>query len=36
LCGKIGIYEMPEYTATELDNLSDWIILESFMREYIL
>jgi len=33
LCGKIGIYEMPEYTATELDNPSDWIILESFMKE---
>jgi len=33
LCGKIGIYEMPEYTATELDNLSDWVILEAFMKE---
>jgi len=32
LCGKIGIYEMPEYTATELDEPSDWIILESFMK----
>jgi len=33
LYGKIGIYEMPEYTATELDNLSDWVILEAFMKE---
>ena len=35
LCGKIGIYEMPEYTSTELDNPSDWIILESLMEEII-
>ncbi len=27
LCGKIGIYEMPEYTATEIDEPDDWIIL---------
>ena len=32
LSGKIGIYEMPEYTGTEIDEPADWIILESIMR----
>lgn len=32
LSGKIGIYEMPEYTGTEIDEPTDWIILESIMR----
>ncbi len=32
LSGKIGIYEMPEYTATEIDELEDWIVLESLMQ----
>lgn len=36
LCGKIGIYEMPEYTATEIDEPDDWIILENLMRKYVL
>ena len=36
LSGRIGIYEMPEYTATELDEPDDWIILENLMRKYIL
>lgn len=36
LGGKIGIYEMPEYTATEIDEPDDWIILENLMRKYIL
>ena len=27
---------MPEYTATELDEPDDWIILENLMRKYIL
>lgn len=36
LCGKIGIYEMPEYTATEIDEPSDWIILEELMYRNIL
>lgn len=36
LSGKIGIYEMPEYTATELDEPDDWIILENLMKKYIL
>jgi N-acylneuraminate cytidylyltransferase len=36
LSGKIGIYEMPEYTATELDAPDDWAILENLMRKYAL
>lgn len=36
LSGKIGIYEMPEYTATEIDEPDDWIILENLMRRHIL
>jgi len=36
LSGKIGIYEMPEYTATEMDEIDDWEILEDLMYKYIL
>ena len=36
LYGKIGIYEMPEYTATEIDEPDDWIILENLMRRHVL
>ena len=36
LSGKIGIYEMPEYTATEIDELDDWAILENLMNKYVL
>lgn len=36
LGGKIGIYEMPEYTATEIDEPDDWKILESLMRRHVL
>ena len=34
LGGKIGIFEMPEYTATEIDEPDDWMILEKLMRKY--
>lgn len=34
LGGKIGIYEMPEYTATEIDEPDDWMILEKLMYKY--
>lgn len=34
LSGKIGIYEMPEYTATEIDEPDDWMVLEKLMRKY--
>ena len=36
LCGRIGIYEMPEYTATEIDEPDDWTILESLMQRHVL
>jgi N-acylneuraminate cytidylyltransferase len=36
LCGKIGIYEMPEYTATEIDEPDDWAIIEDLMRRHVL
>lgn len=36
LGGKIGIYEMPEYTATEIDEPDDWIVLENMMRRHVL
>ena len=36
LSGKIGIYEMPEYTALEIDEPDDWILLETMMRRHIL
>lgn len=36
LSGKIGIYEMPEYTATEIDDPDDWIVLENLMRKHVL
>lgn len=36
LGGKIGIYEMPEYTATEIDEPDDWTILESLMYRHVL
>ena len=32
LSGKIGIYEMPEYTALELDEPNDWLIVEKLMQ----
>ena len=36
LCGMIGIYEMPEYTASEIDEPDDWMILENLMRKHVL
>lgn len=36
LSGKIGIYEMPDYAATEIDEPDDWIVLENLMRKHIL
>lgn len=36
LCGKIGIYEMPEYTATEIDEPDDWTVLENLMRRHAI
>ena len=34
--GKISVYEMPEYTATEIDEPDDWIILEQLMCQHVL
>jgi N-acylneuraminate cytidylyltransferase len=36
LSGRIGIYEMPEYTASEIDEPEDWFYLEDLMRRNIL
>ncbi len=36
LGGRIGIYEMPEYTATEIDEPDDWAILENMMHKHVL
>lgn len=36
LSGHIGIYEMPEYTATEIDEPDDWIVLEKLMQKHVL
>lgn len=36
LGGKIGIYEMPEYTSAEIDEPDDWIVLEDLMRRHVL
>ncbi len=35
LSGKIGIYEMPEYTSIELDNQDDWLLAENLMYKYV-
>ncbi|MBN1364462.1 MAG: acylneuraminate cytidylyltransferase [Syntrophaceae bacterium] len=35
LSGKIGIYEMPEYTAMEIDEPDDWQIMENLMRKHV-
>ncbi|NLI71966.1 MAG: acylneuraminate cytidylyltransferase [Bacteroidales bacterium] len=36
LSGKIGIYEMPIYSAFEIDEEDDWIILEKLMNRHVL
>ncbi len=36
LSGRIGIHEMPEYTAVEIDEEDDWHLAERLMRKYIL
>ena len=36
ISGKIGIYQMPEYTCTEIDEIEDWIVAESLMKRFIL
>lgn len=34
LNGRIAVYQMPEYTLTELDEPEDWLIAEDLMRLY--
>jgi len=36
LSGRIAIYEMPEYTAIDIDEEYDWIIAEKIMEKYII
>ncbi|RCH56652.1 acylneuraminate cytidylyltransferase [Mucilaginibacter hurinus] len=36
LSGKIAVYEMPEYTAFEIDEPDDWVIMEKLFGKYIL
>ena len=36
LSGKIGVYEMPEFTSFEIDEPDDWMIMESLMRNHVL
>ncbi len=36
ISGDIGIYQMPEYTYTEIDELEDWIVAESLMKRFVL
>lgn len=36
LYGKIGIYEMPEFTSIEIDEEDDWIIAEKLMKKHLL
>ena len=36
LSGKIGIYEMPDYTSFEIDEPDDWSIMENLMRKHLM
>ena len=36
LSGKISIYEMPEYTAIDIDDEDDWAVAEILMNKYVL
>ena len=36
LGGKLGIYEMPEYTAFEIDEPDDWLVMEMLMQKHVL
>jgi N-acylneuraminate cytidylyltransferase len=36
ISGDIGIYQMPEHTYTELDEIEDWIVAESLMKRFVL
>jgi len=34
LSGKISVFEMPEYTATEIDEPDDFLVIEKLMKKY--
>lgn len=36
LSGKVEIFEMPDYTSLEIDEIDDWILAEILMKKYIL
>ena len=36
LSGKIGLYQMSNYSYYEIDDDNDWFIMESLMKEYIM
>lgn len=36
LSGMIGVYEMPGYSAVEIDEEDDWLIAESLMRKHVI
>jgi N-acylneuraminate cytidylyltransferase len=36
LSGNISVYEMPEYSAVDIDDDDDWTIAEILMKKYIL
>lgn len=36
MSGKITVFEMPEFTAFEIDEPDDWMIMEKLFRKYIL
>jgi len=36
LSGRIGLYEMPAYTAMEIDEPDDWMLMEGLMRRHVL
>jgi CMP-N-acetylneuraminic acid synthetase len=36
LSGKIAIYEMPAYSALDIDDHDDWLIGEMLMKKYVL
>ncbi len=36
LSGKIAVFEMPEYTAVEIDEEHDWLVAETIMKKYVL
>lgn len=36
LSGRIGFYEMPEYTSFEIDEPDDWEVMENLMRRHVM